>query len=178
MRRNFRLLMIGLIIILLLGVMREPVPAAEGITWQEKVDPGVLSATLDGEIQFLVRMKDQADISAADHLEDKNAKGDYVYKTLTSFAETNQKAIRSILDSIGVTYLLWSLELGTAGIASFFTGHILSDLAWYALVSFIIATGRKAINDRIYSYLLMVCGIALIGLGAYFIFSGISFLTD
>ncbi len=79
--------------------------------------------------------------------------------------------------TIGVTYLLWSLELGSAGIASFFTGHILSDLSWYALVSFIIATGRKAINDTVYSYLLMVCGLALVGLGGYFVFSGIEFLT-
>jgi len=78
--------------------------------------------------------------------------------------------------TIGVTYLLWSLELGTAGIASFFTGHILSDLSWYALVSFVIATGRKAINDTVYSYLLMVCGLALVGLGGYFVFSGIEFL--
>ncbi len=80
--------------------------------------------------------------------------------------------------TIGVTYLLWSLELGTAGIASFFTGHILSDLTWYALVSFVIATGRKSINDKVYSWLLFACGLALIGLGAYFIASGINFLAD
>ncbi len=80
--------------------------------------------------------------------------------------------------TIGVTYLLWALELGTAGIVSFFTGHILSDLTWYALVSFIIATGRKVINDSVYSWLLFGCGLTLIGLGSYFLFSGIIFLTD
>ena len=78
--------------------------------------------------------------------------------------------------TIGITWLLWSLELGTIGVASFFTGHILADLTWYALVSFIIATGRKAINNTVYSWLLMVCGIALVGLGAYFVKSGIAFL--
>ncbi|MFA4837027.1 MAG: LysE family transporter, partial [Dehalococcoidia bacterium] len=78
--------------------------------------------------------------------------------------------------TIGITWLLWSLELGTIGVASFFTGHILADLTWYALVSFIIATGRKAINNTVYSWLLMVCGAALVGLGAYFVKSGITFL--
>jgi threonine/homoserine/homoserine lactone efflux protein len=80
--------------------------------------------------------------------------------------------------TIGVTYLLWSLELGTAGIASFFTGHILADLVWYALVAFIVATGRKAFNDTVYSCLLMVCGVVLVGLGGYFVISGINFLAD
>ncbi len=80
--------------------------------------------------------------------------------------------------TIGVTYLLWSLELGTGGIVSFFTGHILSDLVWYALVSFIIATGRRVINDAVYSWLLFGCGLALVGLGGYFLVSGICFLID
>ena len=78
--------------------------------------------------------------------------------------------------TIGVTYLLWSLKLGIAGVASFFAGHILSDLSWYALVAIIIATGRKAINNTVYSWLLVICGVALVGLGAYFVVSGIDFL--
>lgn len=80
--------------------------------------------------------------------------------------------------TIGLTYLLWSLELGTIGIVSFFTGHILSDLVWYALISFIIATGRRAINDNVYSWLLFFCGLALIGLGVYFIEEGIRYLIN
>jgi len=80
--------------------------------------------------------------------------------------------------TIGMTYLLWSKELGTGGIASFFSGHILSDLVWYSLITFIIATGRKAINDTVYSWLLLVCGVALVGLGGYFAMSGIKFLVD
>ncbi|MFO8101774.1 MAG: LysE family transporter [Dehalococcoidia bacterium] len=80
--------------------------------------------------------------------------------------------------TIGVTYLLWALDLGVAGVASFFTGHILADLGWYALIAFIISTGRKAINDTVYSWLLKVCGLALVGLGGYFVVSGISFIVD
>jgi threonine/homoserine/homoserine lactone efflux protein len=80
--------------------------------------------------------------------------------------------------TIGMTYLLWSMNLGIAGIASFFTGHILADLAWYALVAFIVATGRKVMNDTVYRGLLIVCGLALFSLGGYFIISGVRFLTS
>jgi len=80
--------------------------------------------------------------------------------------------------TIGMTYLLWSLNLGIAGVASFFTGHILADLAWYALVAFIVATGRKVMNDTVYRGLLIVCGVALFSLGGYFITSGVRFLTS
>jgi len=63
-----------------------------------------------------------------------------------------------------------------AGVASFFTGHVLADFAWYALVAFIVATGRKVMNDRVYQGLLVLCGLALLALGVYFIVSGIRFL--
>ena len=80
--------------------------------------------------------------------------------------------------TLGMAYLLWSLNLGIAGVVTFFTGHILADLAWYALVAFIIASGRKIMNDTVYRMILLVCGLALLALGGYFITSGIKFLTD
>ena len=79
--------------------------------------------------------------------------------------------------TLGMAYLLWSLNLGIAGVVTFFTGHILADLAWYALVAFIIATGRKIMNDTVYRVILLVCGLALLALGGYFITSGVRFLT-
>ena len=79
--------------------------------------------------------------------------------------------------TLGTVYLLWSLSLGIIGVASFFTGHILADLGWYALVAFIVATGRKAMNAKIYRVLLVGCGVALVALGGYFIASGIRFLA-
>lgn len=80
--------------------------------------------------------------------------------------------------TIGMTYLLWSLKLGAIGVASFFSGHILADLGWYALVAFIIATGKKAVPDATYHWLLIFCGLALVGLGVYFLASGVEFLAD
>ncbi len=80
--------------------------------------------------------------------------------------------------TLGMAYLLWSLNLGIVGVVTFFTGHILADLAWYALVAFIIATGRKIMNDTVYRVILLVCGLALLALGGYFITSGVKFLTS
>ena len=77
--------------------------------------------------------------------------------------------------TIGLTYLLWSSKLGIAGVATFFASHISADLVWYALIAFIIVKGRKIISDAVYRWFLIVCGIALVGLGGYFIVSGASF---
>ena len=77
--------------------------------------------------------------------------------------------------TIGATYLLWSFHLGVAGVATFFTGHILADLLWYALVAFIVASGRRVMNDAAYRWLLIICGAALFGLGGYFLTSAIRF---
>ncbi len=78
--------------------------------------------------------------------------------------------------TLGTTYLLWALKVGIAGVALFFSGHILADLGWYALVAFVIATGRRGLNAAAYRWLLVVCGLALLVLGGYFIASGIRFL--
>ena len=79
--------------------------------------------------------------------------------------------------TLGTIYLLWSLNAGIAGVITFFSGHILADLAWYTLVAFVIATGRKVMNDAVYRGLLGVCGLGLIVLGGYFIVSGVRFMA-
>ena len=80
--------------------------------------------------------------------------------------------------TIGSAYVLWSLQLGAAGLLSFWSGHILSDLTWYSFVAFVIATGRRFIKDSIYRGLLLVCGIFLVGLAVYFVFFGIRALLS
>lgn len=79
--------------------------------------------------------------------------------------------------TVGIMYLLMSLKLGFAGIASFFSGHILADLSWYSLVAFFLSTGKRAMNDTIYRWLLLICGVALITLGVYFIIAGLKMLA-
>ncbi|MDO8490932.1 MAG: LysE family transporter [Dehalococcoidia bacterium] len=78
--------------------------------------------------------------------------------------------------TIGTGYVVMSLRQGIAGVGSFYAGHILSDLLWYSVVAFIIASGRNFLTDSVYQVVLLVCGVALVGLGAYFVFSGVRFL--
>ncbi len=74
--------------------------------------------------------------------------------------------------TIGLGYVGLSQKLGVPGIASFYGGHILSDLVWYSLVSLGFAFGRGVISDKIYRRLIFVCGLFLIGFGFYFGFLG------
>jgi threonine/homoserine/homoserine lactone efflux protein len=78
--------------------------------------------------------------------------------------------------SVGAAYMSESLEQGAAGVGSFFTGHILSDFAWLTLVAFVLASGRRIMSRGVYRGILAACGLFLLVLGAYFIYSGIGFL--
>jgi hypothetical protein len=59
------------------------------------------------------------------------------------------------------------------GVAAFFTGHILADLGWYALISFGVAKGRNYLSDRLYRGLIMGCAGFLVLFSCYFFYSGI-----
>lgn len=76
--------------------------------------------------------------------------------------------------TVGLGYITFSLKQGSLGLASFFTGHILSDLVWYSLVSGMIAGGRRFLKPVLYQGILAVCGLFLLGLGGYFIFWGVT----
>ncbi len=58
----------------------------------------------DGEAEFFVILKEQADLSAARRLARKEEKGRYVFETLRAKAESSQRKIRAWLDSRGVEY--------------------------------------------------------------------------
>ena len=74
--------------------------------------------------------------------------------------------------TIGLGYILYSFTVGLLGVAAFFAGHILADLAWYAAVSFAVAHGRRFMSDRIYKGVIACCAVALLGFAIYFGFSG------
>jgi threonine/homoserine/homoserine lactone efflux protein len=78
--------------------------------------------------------------------------------------------------SVGAAYMSKSLEQGAAGVASFFTAHILSDFAWLTLVAFVLATGRRVMSRTVYQGILVACGLFLLVLGVYFLYSGVGFL--
>ena len=74
-------------------------------------------------------------------------------------------------------------DSGLTGAAYFFTGHILSDLVWFSLVSLLVTLGRRQgngrglINDRLYQGMMAVCGLTLIGFGVWFAWSGCQWLS-
>ncbi|MGA1839827.1 MAG: LysE family transporter [bacterium] len=74
--------------------------------------------------------------------------------------------------TIGIGYLAASLIHGWMGIASFFIGHISADFAWYTLISFSIASGKKFISNRIYHAVLISCGGILCLFGIIFLLFG------
>lgn len=76
--------------------------------------------------------------------------------------------------TVGLSYITISLKFGALGLASFFTGHLLSDLAWYSFVAGMVAGGRRLLKPEVYQVVLAICGLFLIGLGGYFIFWGAS----
>lgn len=75
--------------------------------------------------------------------------------------------------TIGLGYITLSMRSGCAGLASFFTGHILADFVWYGLVAAAVAGGRKFLNDGVYRAIILICGVFLVALGGYFIYSGL-----
>lgn len=78
--------------------------------------------------------------------------------------------------SVGAAYMTESLEQGAAGVGSFFTGHVLSDFAWLTLVAFVLASGRRIMSRGVYRGILATCGLFILVLGVYFIYSGVGFL--
>lgn len=70
-----------------------------------KIAPEVVQDTANGEpASVIVFLADQADVSAANDMKDQDARGWYVYKTLSEHAERTQAPLKEIFDAEGVNY--------------------------------------------------------------------------
>lgn len=78
--------------------------------------------------------------------------------------------------TIGLTYIALSMRMGLTGLASFYVGHILSDLAWYSSISLTLAMGHRLLTDRVYRGLVAVCAGFLLAFGLYFGYAGVRYL--
>jgi len=76
--------------------------------------------------------------------------------------------------TIGLGYVLVSKELGFAGIAFFFVGHILGDLVWYSAISIAVGKGRKFFSNKMYKILVGACAIFLVVFSVWLIYGGIA----
>ena len=63
--------------------------------------------------------------------------------------------------------------LALAGVAVVIAGHVLSDFAWYSLLSFSLSRGRKFLTDKYEAVMLAVASF-LTALGIFFLFKGVS----
>jgi threonine/homoserine/homoserine lactone efflux protein len=91
---------------------------------------------------------------------------------------TTSNAFYWMLGSYAGVFLLSGFDLGYLIIGSvalswifLAIGHFSSDLAWYTMVSFMVAKGRVLLNQRKYEIIIAVCGAALVILGAWFLLS-------
>ncbi len=75
--------------------------------------------------------------------------------------------------TIGLGYIVQTFRFGVMGIAVFFLGHIIADLAWYALVSNAVARGRRLLRDTHYRCLVGGCAVFLLVFSGYFFYSGV-----
>jgi subtilisin family serine protease len=92
-----------------LGVPARAHPAAAypapGTPSVDKIDPGVLADTTRGKpASVVIMLADQADVSAAYTMKDPDARGWYVYRTLTSHAARTQAGLQALLTAQGVDY--------------------------------------------------------------------------
>lgn len=75
--------------------------------------------------------------------------------------------------TIGLGYVLVSKELGFAGIAFFFVGHILGDLVWYSAISIAVGKGRKFFSNKVYRILVGTCAAFLALFAVWLIWDGV-----
>jgi len=76
-----------------------------GLTdWQQKVDPDVLSKATAGPTEFLIYMREQADLSGAARLGSKAEKGRHVHERLTATANATQSNVKQTLVQLGAEH--------------------------------------------------------------------------
>lgn len=79
--------------------------------------------------------------------------------------------------SVGATYVGIALGFGVLGLVAFYAGHILADLSWNSLLTFLASSGRRVLPAAFYRWLLIVFGIFLVAFSVYFFWTGIKALT-
>ena len=73
--------------------------------------------------------------------------------------------------TIGMAYLMAAIKFGYLGVIVFFLGHISADFVWYCMVSYGISRGKKILKDKILQMMIRICGVFLLGFGAWFLLS-------
>jgi threonine/homoserine/homoserine lactone efflux protein len=73
--------------------------------------------------------------------------------------------------TVGATYLAYPQVqvFGVAGILAFYLGHIAGDYLWDCILSWVVGGGRRWMTNRLYRWVIVVCGAYLVYLGVVFL---------
>ena len=74
--------------------------------------------------------------------------------------------------TIGLGAILHSGKYGGAGVAAFYTGHILADFVWYSSVTFAVEKGKRFFSDRFYRRLVGCLAVLMVFFAVFFVVSG------
>ena len=133
------------------GSVPTPPPAKRpDIPEPDRIDPQIeqdMAQSPDGTAEFLVVLKDQADLGAAYAIENWDARGSYVYETLKTFAQQSQRNLLDSLNSAGVEYI--PLYIINGVIVKNGDAALVSHLARLSEVSQLVANHRIAIEKTI-----------------------------
>ena len=72
--------------------------------------------------------------------------------------------------TVGSALLLGAYQGGLGVALAFIIGHWSADLGWFTLVSVGIHRGRFILSERLYRWMLGICGISLILFGLYYLY--------
>jgi serine protease AprX len=74
------------------------------LAWKSRVDPWVIETGASGQTEFLILLKEQADLSQAATINNKVNKGQFVFEQLTQTAIQKQPEVLAALKRLGVEH--------------------------------------------------------------------------
>lgn len=90
--------------IVLILLSAGPLPAAQNSGWLSKIDSSVIEKMENEELEFIVFLGEQADLSPAQAMGSKLEKGKFVFETLSAVADRTQPPLVRMLEERGVEF--------------------------------------------------------------------------
>ena len=80
--------------------------------------------------------------------------------------------------TVGAAYLVAFSRFGIAAlVVLFFAGHVALDLGWTTFLAFTVGAGRGRVPARAYQVVLGICGVFVMAMSVFFVYSGAGFLA-
>lgn len=76
--------------------------------------------------------------------------------------------------TVAAGYLAEAQAASLGAVSAFFLGHISADFAWDTVLSSVVGSGRRWLNDRLYQGIFLLCGAFFLYLAWTFLAQGVS----